>query len=299
MRVLVTGASGPIGAALLSSFKADGAEVTRTSRRAAPSISGENVVVWDPLQPMSADVVSGMDAVIHLAGESIVGRWNPAKKQAIRDSRVAGTAYLAQALASAANKPRVLVCASAIGYYGNRGDEIMRESSPAGSGFLSQVCEEWEAATRPATDAGIRTVKLRIGVVLSPRGGALEKMLLPFKLGLGGKLGNGRQWMSWIDVQDLVGAVRHALNTDSLTGPVNAVAPQPVTNAEFTKTLASVLHRPALCAIPAFAARLVLGEMADALMLASTRVAPEKLVSSGYQFLFPTLRESLGHLLLG
>ena len=299
MRVLVTGASGPIGAALLSSFKADGAEVTRTSRRAAPSISGEKVVVWDPLQPMSADVVSGMDAVIHLAGESIVGRWNPAKKQAIRDSRVAGTAYLAQALASAANKPRVLVCASAIGYYGNRGDEIMRESSPAGSGFLSQVCEEWEAATRPATDAGIRTVKLRIGVVLSPRGGALEKMLLPFKLGLGGKLGNGRQWMSWIDVQDLVGAVRHALNTDSLTGPVNAVAPQPVTNAEFTKTLASVLHRPALCAIPAFAARLVLGEMADALMLASTRVAPEKLASSGYQFLFPTLRESLARLLQG
>jgi uncharacterized protein (TIGR01777 family) len=249
------------------------------------------------MQPISPNAVSGMDVVVHLAGESIVGRWNAARKKAIRESRVVGTSNLARALARATVKPRVFICASAVGFYGNRGDEIMRETSPPGTGFLPDVCVEWEAATRPAADAGIRTVMVRIGVVLSPRGGALEKMLLPFKLGLGGKLGSGNQWMSWIDVEDLISAFLHVIATESLTGPVNAVSPNPVTNAEFTGTLAGVLHRPAFFAMPAFAARIVLGEMADELLLASQRVVPDQLQASGFSFRHPELRGSLERLL--
>ncbi len=297
MRVLVTGASGPVGTALLRSLRAAGAEVTRTSRRPAADSADESVVAWDPMQPISPDTVSGMDAVIHLAGESIVGRWNAAQKKAIRESRVVGTTNLARALAQAAIKPRVFICASAVGYYGNRGDEIMRESSSPGAGFLPEVCVEWEAATKSAADAGIRTAMVRIGVVLSPRGGALGKMLLSFKLGLGGKLGSGDQWMSWIDVEDLVGAFLHVMATESLAGPVNAVSPNPVTNAEFTRTLAGVLHRPAFFAMPAFAARIVLGEMADELLLASQRVVPDQLQASGFSFRHPELRASLQRLL--
>jgi uncharacterized protein len=297
MRVLVTGASGPIGAALLPSLREKGMEVVRTSRHSAAAIAGECVIAWDPMQPILPEAVSGMDVVIHLAGESIVGRWNPAKKKAIRDSRVVGMSNLVQALAGSAAKPRVLICASAIGYYGDRGDEIMRETSPPGTGFLAEVCTGYEAAASLAAAARIRTVMLRIGIVLSPRGGALGAMLLPFKLGLGGKLGSGNQWMSWIDVEDLVGAIHHAIKTESLSGPVNGVAPNPVTNSEFTRTLAAVLHRPAIFPVPAFAARVAMGEMAEALLLASQRVVPDRLTSSGYSFRFPELRGSLERLL--
>ena len=231
-RVLVSGVSGPIGAALLASLKASAAQVARlmrTSSGGGPA-GEEESISWDPAKPISPDAVSGFDAVIHLAGESIVGRWTAAKKAKIRDSRVVGTGNLAQALAQAKEKPRVFVCGSAIGYYGNRGDEVLNEQSPPGTGFLADVCREWEAATQPAIDGGIRTVQLRTGVVLSPKGGALGKMLTPFKMGVGGRIGDGRQWMSWIDVQDMVGAIHHILKTDLLHGPVNMVAPKPVTN---------------------------------------------------------------------
>lgn len=252
---------------------------------------------WDPAQPISPEAVSGFDAVIHLAGESIVGRWTPAKKAKIRDSRVAGTRNLAQALAQAKDKPQVFVCSSAIGYYGDRGEEVLKEQSVPGTGFLSEVCREWETATQPAARAGIRTVQIRTGVVLSPTGGALGKMLTPFKMGVGGRIGDGRQWMSWIDVQDMVGAILHILKIDLLRGPVNMVAPKPVTNTEFTKTLASVLSRPAIFPVPAFAVKLAFGEMGETVLLGSQRVEPSRLITSGYPFRFSSLRASLENIL--
>jgi hypothetical protein len=254
-------------------------------------------VAWDPEKPVSPEAVSGFDAVIHLAGETIVGRWTDAKKKKIRDSRVEGTRHLAEALAKAAQRPRVFIAGSAIGYYGDRGEEILREDSASGTGFLCDVCREWETATQPAIDAGIRSANIRTGVVLSPKGGALEKMLPPFKMGLGGRIGDGRQWMSWIDVQDMVGAIHHIMKTDLLQGPVNMTAPKPVTNAEFTKTLAGVLHRPAIFPVPAFAARLAFGQMADELLLASQRVEPTKLVRSGYPFQYADLGKALTDIL--
>jgi hypothetical protein len=249
--------------------------------------------------PVAPEAVSGFDAVIHLAGESIFGRWTAAKKAKIRDSRVAGTLNLAQALARAEDKPKVFVCGSAIGYYGNRGDEALSEESAPGTGFLAQVCREWEEATAPAVQVDIRTAHIRTGIVLSPKGGALGAMLLPFKLGLGGRTGNGRQWMSWIDVQDMVGAIHHILKNDLLQGPVNMVAPKPVTNEEFAKTLASVLSRPAIFPMPAFAAKLAFGEMGEELLLGSQKVEPGKLISSGYPFRYRELRASLEGLLGG
>ena len=293
MRILVSGVSGPIGAALLPSLSAGGYQVTRLVRGAAT----REQISWDPAQPLTPNSVSGFEAVIHLAGETVVGRWTAARKARIRNSRVLGTRNLAQALAQASQQPRVLITASAVGYYGDRGDEILREDSPPGEGFLCEVCREWEAATEPAAAAGIRTAHLRIGVVLSPVGGALEKMLTPFKMGVGGNMGSGRQWWSWIDVQDLVGAMHHILNSDRLEGPVNIVAPTPVTNAEFTRTLASVLSRPAIFPMPAFAARLAFGQMADELLLASQRVEPAKLTASGYAFRYSDLRAALQNLL--
>ena len=251
-RILVSGVSGPIGVALLSSLRTRGCEIARLVRGASTS---EDQIAWNPAQPISPETVSGFDAVIHLAGESIVGRWTSEKKSKIRNSRVEGTRNLAQALAQTKNKPQVFICSSAIGYYGNRGDEVLNEQSASGSGFLPEVCREWEAATKAAADARIRTVQLRTGVVLSPKGGALGQMLTPFKMGVGGRIGNGRQWMSWIDVRDMVGAIHHILHSD-LQGPVNMVAPKPVTNAEFTKTLASVLSRPAIFPMPAFVVKL-------------------------------------------
>ena len=296
-RILVSGASGPIGSALLPALRSGGAEIVRLTRNATSSPGGEKNIPWDTAQPISPELVSGFDAVIHLAGEGIVGRWTDEKKRKIRDSRVQGTTHLAQALAQTQQKPKVFVCSSAIGYYGNRGDEILREDSPPGRGFLSEVCVEWEAVTHAAAAAGIRTASIRTGVVLSPKGGALGKMLTPFKMGVGGKVGSGRQWMSWIDVQDMVGAIRHILMTESLYGPVNMVAPQPVTNAEFTKTLADVLSRPAIFPMPAFAVKLAFGEMGEAVLLGSQRVEAAQLIASAYPFRFNTLRASLESLL--
>ena len=293
-RILVSGVSGPIGAALLPSLKSRGYQVTRLVRGAA---TGSDQISWDPSEPIAPEKVSGFDAVIHLAGESIVGRWTNAKKIKIRESRVAGTTTLAEALAQAAAKPQVFVCSSAIGYYGDRGNEVLHEGSKPGVGFLPDVCREWEAATQAAAKAGVRTVQMRTGVVLSPKGGALGKMLTPFKMGVGGKIGDGRQWMSWIDVQDMVGAIHHILKSDLLQGPVNMVAPKPVTNAEFTKTLGSVLSRPAILPVPAFAVKLAFGEMGETVLLGSQRVEPTQLVMSGYPFRFSTLRASLENIL--
>ena len=297
-RILVSGVSGPIGTALVPSLNASGAHVTRLKRGLAPgSARHDEQIPWEPEQPLSPEAVSGFNAVIHLAGESIVGRWTNAKKEKIRRSRVAGTQNLAFALAQAAEKPSVFVSGSAIGYYGDRNDEVLAEECSPGRGFLAQVCQEWEGATRPAARAGIRTVQIRTGVVLSPKGGALGKMLLPFKLGLGGRLGDGRQWMSWIDIQDMVGAIHHILKADLLQGPVNMVAPKPVTNAEFTKTLASVLSRPALFPVPKGAVQVAFGEMGREVLLGSQRVEPGKLVMSGYPFRYQDLRTSLQHVL--
>ena len=295
-RVLVSGASGPIGAALVPSLDTRGYDVTRLIR-GTTAAAGQ--ILWDPARSIVPESVSGFDAVIHLAGESIVGRWSDAKKAKIRDSRLVGTRNLALALAQAKNKPHVFVCSSAIGYYGNRGDEVLREDSAGGEGFLADVCREWEAATKPAIDAGIRTAQIRTGVVLSPKGGALGKMLTPFKLGLGGRIGDGRQWMSWIDIQDMIGAIHHILKTDLLQGPVNMVAPKPVTNAEFTRTLASVLSRPAIFPVPAFAVKAAFGEMGESVLLASQRVEPARLVASGYPFRRSELRASLESTLKG
>jgi uncharacterized protein len=293
-KILVSGSSGLIGAALLSALQTSGYEVTCLVRSAP---SGKGRIEWDPAQPLASESVSGFDAVVHLAGESIVGRWTEVKKHRIRDTRVQGTRSLAEALAAAPQRPRVLISASAIGYYGDRGEETLREDSSSGEGFLSEVCREWEGAAEPAAKAGIRTVQMRFGVVLSRSGGALQKMLPPFRMGVGGNLGNGRQWMSWIDIDDVVGVVQHISKTDSLRGPVNVVAPTPVQNAEFTKILASVLSRPAIFPMPAFAARLVFGQMGDELLLASQRVEPAELIASGYVFQKPDLRKALESIL--
>jgi uncharacterized protein len=289
-RILVSGVSGPIGAALLPSLRTNGCAVFRLVRGPA---KGDDQISWDPSAPVEPETVSGFDAVIHLAGESIFGRWTAGKKSKIRDSRVVGTFSLSSALAQAAEKPKVFVCGSAIGYYGNRGDELLREESAPGTGFLSEVCQDWEEATTPAVQADIRTAHIRTGIVLSPKGGALGAMLVPFKLGLGGRTGSGRQWMSWIDVRDMVGAIHHILKNDLIQGPVNMVAPKPVTNAEFASTLAGVLSRPAIFPLPAFAVKLAFGEMGEELLLGSQKVEASKLISSGYPFRYRELRGSL------
>lgn len=296
MKVLVSGATGLVGQALTPLLTTNGHEVFRLVR-ANPSEA--NDVPWDPQQGVVHPArLEGIDAVVHLAGENIAGaRWNPTVKERIRDSRVRGTRLLCETLARLERKPKTLICASAIGYYGDRGSEILTEKSTGGTGFLPDVCDEWEAACEPARQAGIRVVNLRIGVILSPKGGALAKMLLPFKLGGGGIVGSGRQYWSWVAIDDVVGAIAHALTHDQLSGPVNCTAPNPATNYEFTKTLGAVLHRPTIIPMPAFAAKLALGEMAEALLLASTRVMPDKLLATGYQFRCPTLDGALRHVL--
>lgn len=258
---------------------------------------GEEQIAWDPAKALDPQIVSGFGAVIHLAGESIFGRWTDEKKKKIRESRVNGTLHLANALAQAKDKPRSFICGSAIGFYGDRGEESLREDSAPGSNFLAQVAQEWEEATMPAVQADIRTVHLRTGIVLSPKGGALGSMLLPFKLGLGGRIGHGKQWMSWIHVQDIVGAIHHILKNDLLQGPVNMVAPKPVRNAEFVKTLAGVLSRPAILPMPAFVVKAVFGQMGEELLLGSEKVEPVKLISSGYPFRYRDLRACLEGLL--
>jgi len=289
-KVLVSGSSGLVGSALIPALRKNNYEVTRLVHGSA---SAPNQVSWNPVKPVRPETVSGFEAVVHLAGESIMGRWTEAKKLRIRESRVSGSRHLAEALARTAVRSRVLISASAIGYYGDRGDEILREDSSPGVGFLSEVCRGWESACAPAAEAGIRTVQIRTGVVLSSDGGALAKMLTPFRLGVGGKIGSGRQWWSWVSLQDLVGIILHALKTDSVRGPVNAVAPNPARNAEFTRVLGKVLSRPTIFPMPAFAARLALGEMADELLLASQRVEPAKLKASGYVFQQPELQAAL------
>ena len=292
--VLISGASGLIGSALVASLESQGHEVTRLVRRKP---SNDNEAQWDPTRTISPDLVSGFDAVIHLSGENVAGRWTEQKKCRIRESRVFTTDFLAMALAKTERKPGTFICASAIGYYGNRGDEVLTEDSRSGDGFFPEVCREWEFATGPAADAGVRVVNLRTGIVLSREGGALKQMLLPFRLGLGGRIGDGRQWWSWIHIADLVSAVHHILQNDSLRGAVNMTAPNPVTNAEFTSALSEALKRPARLPVPAFALRLLFGELADEGLLASARVMPERLTQSGFHFRFSDLKAALIDLL--
>lgn len=295
VKILVSGTSGTIGSALMPALKARGHEVVRLKTGVG---HGPDEIAWDPLRPIDPALVSGFDAVIHLAGENIFGRWTARKRAAIRDSRVQGTQHLCQALAQASQKPRVLLAGSAIGYYGSCGDEALTEESSLGLGFLAQVSRDWEAGAKPAAEAGIRVVNLRTSVVLTAKGGALRMMLTPFKLGLGGKIGSGRQWMSWIAIDDEVGAIIHLMNDHSFSGPVNLAAPNPVTNSDFTKALGGVLHRPTVATIPAFAVKLVLGsEMAEETVLASQKVMPRRLPANGYVFKYPELEPALRSLL--
>ena len=301
MKVIVTGSNGLVGRALTGQLLAEGHEVTTLVRSGSRSTGEEGVrpARWDPAaDSIDAAALEGHDAAVHLAGEPIAeGRWDDEKKRRIRESRVRGTRLLAETLAKLERKPAVLVSASATGFYGNRGEETLTEESASGDDFLSEVCREWEKATLPASQAGVRVVHLRFGIILSRKGGALPKMLTPFKLGAGGRIGSGRQYWSWISLDDAVGAIRHALSEERLRGPVNAVAPRAVTNAEFTSTLGRVLGRPTIFPVPAFAARLAFGEMADALLLGGQRVEPRRLAESGYAFAHPELEGALRHAL--
>ncbi len=292
-RIAVSGADGLVGSALLQRLESLGAQPVRLVRR--PPRDPNLEVQWSQERGLLDPArLEGVAAVVHLAGENVAGgRWTAARKQRIRDSRVIGTEALCTSLARLSARPETLVCASATGFYGDRGDEVLDESSPSGQGFLPEVCRGWEEACAPARAAGVRVVNLRIGVVLSRHGGALAKMLTPFRLGVGGRIGNGRQWMSWLSREDLVGAIVHALSRPELSGPVNAVSPQPVTNAEFTRTLGGVLRRPTIFPLPAVVARLALGQMADDLLLASVRVLPTQLQQTGYEFQHPELRSCL------
>jgi uncharacterized protein len=297
VRVLVTGSSGLIGSALVPNLSGDGHQVTRLVR--PKTRPGAEQVVWDPdagrLDPAT---IEGFDAVVHLAGENVANRrWTVEQKKRLFESRVKSTQLLAGTLAQLSHPPRTLVCASAVGYYGDRSDVVLTEDSSSGSGFASRMCREWEGAAELAAKGGIRVVRLRTGAVLSVAGGALALMLPPFKAGLGGALGSGRQYMSWIAIDDVTGVIQHALSNESLSGPVNAVAPQPVTNREFTKILGRVLGRPTFLTVPSFVLRLAVGEMAEALLLASQRILPARLQSSGYTFRYPELEDALRHLL--
>lgn len=296
MKVVVTGSTGLIGSALVPLLESRGDRVTRLRRGSPP---GAGQAWWDPgsgsLPPGSFD---GAGAVVHLAGENIASRrWTSSHKSHIRDSRVFGTRLLCETLATLDNPPSVLVSASAIGYYGDRSSQILDESALPGSGFLAEVCQAWEAAVEPARRRGIRVVVLRTGIVLSAEGGALARMLTPFTLGVGGVIGSGRQYMSWITLEDLLASILHCLTEELTSGPVNGVAPNAATNQEFTKTLGRVLRRPTCLPIPGFAARLAFGEMADALLLASTKVSPARLLASGFDFRHPTLEGALRHVL--
>jgi uncharacterized protein (TIGR01777 family) len=296
MKILIGGSHGLVGTALIKSLETEGHEIFRLVRHAPTS---KTEVEWSPDRySIALARIEGFDAVVNLAGESIAeGRWTDDKKRRIRESRVKGTKLLGDALANLAVPPKALVCASAIGYYGNRGDELLTETSAPGDDFLAKVCAEWEDATALATEKGIRVVNARFGVILDTNGGALKKMLPPFRMGVGGKIGSGKQWMSWIALDDVVGGIQFALANDSIKGPVNFVAPVPVTNAEFTKTLGKVLSRPTVLPIPAFAIKLLFGEMGEALLLGSQRVAPERLAAAGYKFGYPKLEQALVHIL--
>ncbi len=296
MRVLLSGGSGPIGQACRETLSAAGHTVVRLVRT-VPAHPGE--VWWDPangvLDPAG---LARVDAAIHLSGESIAAqRWSDADKARIRSSRIDSTRLIAGTLAKLAPRPRVLVCASAMGFYGSRGNEVLNEESRGGTGFLADLAREWEAAARPAAEAGIRVVNTRFGLVLSPRGGVLERLVPIFRLGMGGPIADGRAWWSWVAIDDLARAVLFAIERDVLAGPVNVVAPGAVRNREFARTLGRVLHRPALLPVPALALYLLYGEMADEALLASTRVAPARLAAAGFGFRHPALEEALRHVL--
>lgn len=296
MKVIISGSSGLIGSALVDSLRPEGHSICRLVRSSssAPADASSRMIRWEPPSgSIDLAAMEGADALVHLAGASVAGgRWTVSRKELLRRSRVDSTRHLVSALAQLKNKPRVFVSASAVGYYGNRGDEILTEVSPPAGDFLAQLCREWEKEAAAAERESIRTVILRFGIVLAPQGGALHQMLMPFRLGLGGRLGDGRQWMSWISLRDVVLLIRHAITNDALRGPVNAVAPNSVTNAEFTSTLAGILRRPAFFPVPRFALQLALGEMTGAL-LASQRVAPAKLNALEYSFQHSQLREAL------
>lgn len=299
MKILITGASGLIGKALQKSFAEKGYEMLLASRSEPKDA---NQIKWNMdtgFEDVDLPRLEGLDAVIHLAGENISGglRWTEEKKKAIRDSRVFGTRTMIEAFARLEKKPKVFVSGSAVGFYGDRGDDEMTEASSAGDTYLANVCKEWEAESRRAEDMGIRTVLLRTGIVLSKDGGALATMLTPFKLGVGGVVGSGKQWMSWVSLDDVVGIINFALENESLRGAVNVVSPNPATNEEFTKTLGTVLYRPTFLPLPEFAVNLVFGEMGDALLLDSTRVAPKRLIDAGYKFHYAELKSALEHAL--
>jgi uncharacterized protein (TIGR01777 family) len=296
MRILVSGASGLVGKALTVAFRAEGHTVGHFVRPGGRASTGD--VPWDPAaERVDASAMEGADAVVHLSGASIAGgRWNAKRKAILRTSRIDSTRVLVDALASLRQKPRVLVSASAVGYYGNRGEEILTESSAPGTDFLALLARDWEAEALRASSSGVRTALLRFGVILSATGGALPRMLMPYRFGLGGRMGSGKQWMSWIALQDAVGIVGAVIANEQLSGPVNVVSPNPVRNVDFTRALAATLHRPAIFPAPAFALRSVLGEMADAL-LASQRVLPEQLSARGYPFRFADLSAALGAIL--
>lgn len=297
MIIAVTGSTGLVGRALVPALEADG-HLVRPIVRRAPRTE-KNEIGWDPAAgKIDAAELATVDAVVHLAGENIAAqRWTPAFKQRFLDSRVGGTNLLGQTLAGLATKPATLISASAIGYYGSRGDDPVDESAPSGKGFLADVCKQWEAATKPARDAGIRVVNVRIGFVLAREGGGLAKMLTPFSLGLGGVIASGRQYMSWIAIDDMIRVIQFTLSTTALAGPVNATAPGAVTNREFTKTLGRELGRPTLFPMPAFAARLAFGEMAEDLLIGGVRVVPDALTAARFNFTYPDLESALRHIL--
>lgn len=295
MKVVVTGSTGLIGSALVTNLQADGHDVRRLVRH-APREADETQ--WYPSSgSLAPEVVDGVDAVVHLAGAGIGDhRWTDDYKKAIRESRVTGTTAVAEAIAAAGQPPSVFVCASAVGYYGDTGEESFDESSPSGEGFLASVVRDWEAASTPAADAGVRVVNIRTGIVLSPDGGLLKQMLPIFKLGLGGRLGSGRQWMSWVSIADHVAAVRYLMVAENIAGPVNVTAPEPVRNKEFTKALAHAVHRPAIAVVPSVALKAALGGFAEEGALVSQRVLPARLEAAGFSFTFADIDSALGAL---
>ena len=297
MKILVSGSTGTVGSHLLNVISSNSSEIWRLVRSRA---AGERLIFWDPQggRVDNPDLLEGFDAVVHLSGENIIGRWTEKKKDSIRQSRVLSTRYLVNLFSGLRNPPKTFICASATGYYGDRGRERLTERSAVGSGFLPDTCREWENEANKASDFGVRVINLRTGTVLSRRGGMLSSLLLPFKMGLGGVVGSGEQYLSWISIEDLSRIIVYLLEHEEVRGPVNAVSPNPVTNREFTATLARILRRPAWFAVPAFAVRLFFGEMGRCTILAGSMVFPEKLLSCGYEFLHEDLGSALEDIVL-